>query len=139
MVSQLVYTLRKLGKFMNYPYRLWHGMSPVHLLVFLHHKDIICYLSSLLAKSLHFQLKSTVSTTFLLVKLMVIKHGRHVVSCLYWQPRGPTGKNPSIAPDARNFGATAIAPKSVRKIPIHYAGYPPTLMRQTLLPTGILC
>ena len=50
----------------------------------------------------------------------------------------PTGKNPSIALDAstdslrRIFAAMAIVPKSVWKIPTHYAGGPPTLMRGIL-------
>ena len=57
----------------------------------------------------------------------------------------PTGKNPSIVPDAstdsmcQNFGATAIVPKSVWNIPIHYAGCPLTLMRWTLLRTEMFC
>ena len=55
---------------------------------FLHNKDIICHLSSLLLNSGHFQLTSTLSTTILLVELMAIKHGRHIASCSYWQPRG---------------------------------------------------
>ena len=57
---------------------------------FLHNKNIICHFSSLLVKSGHFQLTSTLSTTVLLVELMVIKHhhGYHVVLCSYWQPWG---------------------------------------------------
>ena len=50
-------------------------MCHVHVLVFLHNKDILSYFSSLLADSVHFQLTSTISTTVLLVELMMIKHG----------------------------------------------------------------
>ena len=78
----------------------WLGALPVHSLVFIHDKAIICYFCSLLVNSRYFPLTSTVSTTVLLVALMVIKHGHHtlkprsltrwvnVVSCSYWQPRG---------------------------------------------------
>ena len=55
---------------------------------FLHIKDIICHFCSLLDNSGHFKFTSTLSTTVLLVELMPINHGRHVVSCSYWQPRG---------------------------------------------------
>ena len=60
-------------------------------------------------------------------------------------PRPLTGTNPSIAPDVptdplcQNFSATAFAPKSVWKVPIHYAGCLPTLMHQNLLRTEIFC
>ena len=55
---------------------------------FLHNKDIFCYFGSFLVYSGRFQLASTISTTFLLVDLMVIKHGHHIISCSYWQPWG---------------------------------------------------
>ena len=67
---------------------LWLGTSPVHSSVFLHNKEIFCYFGSCLVNSGRFQFTRTVSTTFLLVELVVIKHGRHVVSCSYRQPRG---------------------------------------------------
>ena len=50
---------------------------PVHSLVSLHNKDIICHFSSLLVNSGHFQLSSTLSITALLMELMAIKHGHH--------------------------------------------------------------
>ena len=65
---------------------LWLGTSPVHSLVIVHNKGIICHFSSLLVNSGCFQLTSTISLTVLLVELMAIKHGQHVVSCSYWQP-----------------------------------------------------
>ena len=61
---------------------------PCSLVFFLHNKDIFCCFGSFLVDSGRFQLTSSTSTTFLLVELVVIKHGRHVVSCLYRQPRG---------------------------------------------------
>ena len=61
---------------------------PCFSLVFLHYKDIICHFSLFLVNSGHFQLTNTLSTTVLLVELMVIKHGNHIVSDSYWQPRG---------------------------------------------------
>ena len=66
---------------------LWLGTSPVHSLVFFHNRDIFCYFGSFLVDSGRFQLTSIIST-FLLEELVVIKHGRHVVSCSYRQPRG---------------------------------------------------
>ena len=51
-------------------------------------KDIFFYFGSFLVDSGYFQLTSTISTTFLLVKLVVIKHGHHIVSCLHRQPQG---------------------------------------------------
>ena len=61
---------------------------PCSFIIFLHNKDIIYYFGSLLVNSGRFQLTSTISTTFLLEEFVVIKHGCHVVSCLYWQPQG---------------------------------------------------
>ena len=54
---------------------------------FLHNKDI-CYFGSFLVDLGRFQLTSTITTTFLLVELVVIKHGHHLVSCSYQQPWG---------------------------------------------------
>ena len=71
-----------------YKYELWLGTSPIHSSVVLHNKDIICHFSSFLVNSGPFWLTSTLSITVLLVLLMAIKHGCHVVSCSYWQPRG---------------------------------------------------
>ena len=55
---------------------------------FLHDKDIFCYFGSFSVNSGHLKSTSTTSTQFLLMELVVVKHGRHVVSCSYWQPRG---------------------------------------------------
>ena len=73
--------------------QLWLRTSPVHSLVFLHNKDIFCQFGSFLVNSGHFQLTSIVSTTFLLVELVAIKHGCHIVSCLYQQPQGGYASN----------------------------------------------
>ena len=56
---------------------------------FLHDKEIFCHFGSFLVNSCHFYLTSSVSA-FLLVELVVIKHGsvRYVVSCTYQQPQG---------------------------------------------------
>ena len=64
---------------------LWLGTSPVHSLLFLHNKDIFCYIGSFLVDSGGFQLNCTTPTTFLLLELVVIKRGHHVVSFSYWQ------------------------------------------------------
>ena len=61
---------------------------PLFFHYFLHDKDIIHYLISLLVNSGCFQLTSTVSTTVLVVELMAIKHGHCIVSCSDWQPLG---------------------------------------------------
>ena len=62
--------------------------TPSSFISFLHNKDIFCYFGSFLVDSDRFQLTSTTSTKFLVVELVVIKHGHHVVSCSYWQPQG---------------------------------------------------
>ena len=72
----------------SYKNWLWLGTCPVHSLVCLQSKDIICYFSSLLIKSDHLQLTSTISTAVLQAELTAIKHCHYLVSCLYWQPWG---------------------------------------------------
>ena len=67
---------------------LWLGTSTVHSLVILHNKDAIFYFISLLVNLGRYRLTSTISIAVLLVELVVIKHGRHVVPCSYWQPHG---------------------------------------------------
>ena len=51
---------------------------PCSFISFLHNKDIFCYFSSFLVDSGRFHLTSTASTAFLIVELVVIKHGRHM-------------------------------------------------------------
>ena len=53
---------------------------PCLFISLLHNKDIICYFTSLLVSSGHFQFTSTISVTVLLVELVTIKHGHHVCS-----------------------------------------------------------
>lgn len=60
---------------------------PVRSLVCLRNKDIFSYFGSFPVDSGCFQLTSTTSTTFLPVELVVVKHGCHLFSCLYRQPR----------------------------------------------------
>ena len=54
----------------------------------LHNKDIFCYFGSFLVDSGHFQLSNSTSTTFLLVELVVIKHGRHSFMLVLATSRG---------------------------------------------------
>ena len=54
---------------------------------FLYNKDIFCYFGSFLVDYGCFQLTSTTSTTFLLLEMVVIKHGCQVVSCSHQQTR----------------------------------------------------
>ena len=49
---------------------------------FLHKKGIFCYFGSFLVNSGHFQLNSIISTKFLQVELVVIKHGCNVPSLM---------------------------------------------------------
>ena len=61
---------------------------PLFISFFLHNQDMFCYFGSFLVDSGRFQLTSTTFTIFLLVELVVIKHGHHLVSFSYQQPQG---------------------------------------------------
>ena len=64
------------------------NITSVEYLLISYHFKCLGMFRAFTIDSGRFQLTSSISTTLWLVELVVIKHGHHMVSCSYWQPRG---------------------------------------------------